>query len=153
MHLIRTTSESPDFQKLVILLDATLKILDGDEHAFYAQYNKTANLKNVVVYYENSKALGCGAFREYDSDFVEIKRMYVLPEQRGKGIAHQILNELELWAKELDYPGCILETGKKQVDAIGLYQKAGYQTIPNYGQYIGMENSICMQKAIINLKS
>jgi putative acetyltransferase len=148
MHLIRTTSENPDFESLVVLLDATLKILDGDEHAFYAQYNKTATLKNVVVYYENGKALGCGAFREYDSDSVEIKRMYVVPEQRGKGIAHQILNELELWAKELDYPSCILETGKKQVDAIGLYQKAGYQTIPNYGQYIGMENSICMQKAI-----
>jgi putative acetyltransferase len=150
MHLIRTTSDNPDFQKLVILLDATLKILDGDEHAFYAQHNKTVAIKNVVVCYDENQVVGCGAFKEYEKHQVEIKRMYVLPEHRGKGIAHQILNELEQWAKELKYSGCVLETGKKQVDAIGLYQKAGYQIIPNYGQYIGMENSVCMQKKITN---
>jgi GNAT superfamily N-acetyltransferase len=74
--------------------------------------------------------------------------MYVLPEQRGKGIAHQILNELEKWAKELGYADCILETGKKQIEAIGLYQKAGYLIIRNYGQYQGVEYSVCMQKSI-----
>ncbi len=148
MHLIRTTSDNPDFQKLVVLLDATLKILDGDEHAFYAQYNKTAAIKNVVVCYHEYQAVGCGAFKEHEKHQIEIKRMFVLPEKRGKGIALNILKELENWAKELEYSSCILETGKKQVDAIGLYQKAGYQTIPNYEQYKGMENSICMQKEI-----
>ncbi len=148
MQLIRTTSENPDFQKLVVLLDAVLKVLDGEEHDFYAQYNKSDTIKNVVVVYENNQPLGCGAFKFYENKTVEIKRMYVLPEQRGKGIAHQILQELENWAKELDFNCCVLETGKKQVEAIGLYQKAGYHIISNYGQYIGMENSICMQKEI-----
>jgi putative acetyltransferase len=148
MQLLRTTSENPDFQKLVVLLDATLKILDGDEHAFYAQYNKTAAIKNIVICYHKGQAVGCGAFKEHEKHQVEIKRMFVLPENRGKGIALHILNELENWAKELDYSSCILETGKKQVDAIRLYQKARYQIIPNYGQYKGMENSICMQKEI-----
>lgn len=148
MQLIRTTSENPDYQKLVVLLDAVLKILDGEEHSFYAQYNKSDTIKNVVVVYENNQPLGCGAFKFYENKTVEIKRMFVLPEQRGKGIAHQILQELENWAKELDFNCCVLETGKKQVEAIGLYQKAGYHIISNYGQYIGMENSICMQKEI-----
>ncbi|MBK8599214.1 MAG: GNAT family N-acetyltransferase [Flavobacterium sp.] len=133
---------------MVVLLDATLKILDGDDHDFYAQYNKSDAIKNVVVFYEKNDPLGCGAFKFYENKTVEIKRMYVLPEQRGKGIAHQILNELEKWAKELDYNNCILETGIKQVEAIGLYQKAGYTIISNYGQYQGVENSICMQKSI-----
>ena len=148
MPLLRTTSENPDYQKLVVLLDATLKILDGDDHDFYAQYNKSDAIKNVGVFYEKNDPLGCGAFKFYENKTVEIKRMYVLPEQRGKGIAHQILTELENWAKELEYNNCVLETGIKQVEAIGLYQKAGYAVIPNYGQYQGVENSICMQKSI-----
>ena len=148
MPLLRTTSENADYQNLVVLLDAVLKILDGAEHDFYAQYNKSDAIKNVVVFYENNLPLGCGAFKFYENKTIEVKRMFVLPEQRGKGIAHQILSELENWAKELDFNCCVLETGKKQVEAIGLYQKAGYQIIPNYGQYKGMENSICMQKKI-----
>jgi putative acetyltransferase len=148
MPLLRTTSKNPDYQKLVVFLDATLKILDGEDHEFYAQFNKSEAIKNVVVFYENNQPLGCGAFKFYEDKTFEIKRMYVLPEERGKGIAHQILNELEKWAKELDYNNCVLETGIKQVEAVGLYQKAGYAVIPNYGQYKGVENSVCMQKEI-----
>ena len=148
MQLIRATSENPDYQKLVVLLDATLKVLDGDDHEFYAQFNKSDAIKNVVVFYEDNQPLGCGAFKFFEKKTAEIKRMYVLPEHRGEGIAHQILNELENWAKEKDYTICILETGIKQLEAIGLYQKAGYVVIPNYGQYQGVENSVCMQKSI-----
>jgi len=148
MPLLRTTSENPDYQKLVVLLDATLKILDGDDHEFYDQFNKSDAIKNVVVFYNGNQPLGCGAFKFYENKTVEIKRMYVLPEYRGKGIAHQILTELEKWAKELAYNTCVLETGIKQVEAIGLYQKAGYAVIPNYGQYQGVENSVCMRKSI-----
>ena len=132
----------------MVLLDATLKILDGDDHEFYAQFNKSDAIKNVVVLYETELPAGCGAFKFYENKTVEIKRMYVLPEQRGKGMAGQILNELEKWAKELNYNCCVLETGIMQVEAIGLYQKAGYIVIPNYGQYQGVENSVCMQKSI-----
>jgi putative acetyltransferase len=144
----RTTSEDNDFQKLVALLDNDLAIRDGDEHAFYAQYNKIVNIKNVVVAYLNGEAVGCGAFKAYETDVVEIKRMYVAPTFRGKGIAQKILAELELWAKENDFHACVLETGKKQPEAIALYTKAGYSDIPNYGQYAGVENSVCMRKEI-----
>lgn len=148
MNIIRTTSENPDFQNLVTALDKVLAILDGEDHAFYAQFNKTDHLKNVVVCYDSNEAIGCGAFRPYDSETVEIKRMYTQPESRSKGIAHAVLNELEQWAKEEGYPHAILETGYKQIEAIGLYQKAGYHIIPNYGQYEGIDNSVCMKKSI-----
>jgi putative acetyltransferase len=144
----RTTSSDNDFQKLVVKLDKDLAIRDGDEHAFYAQFNKTINIKNVVVAYLNKEAVGCGAFKEYDTNTVEIKRMFVEPTFRGKGIAQQILAELELWAKENNYNVCILETGKKQPEAIALYTKAGYRIIANYGQYEGVENSVCMRKQV-----
>jgi putative acetyltransferase len=144
----RTTSSDNDFQKLVVKLDKDLAIRDGDEHAFYAQFNKTINIKNVVVAYLNKEAIGCGAFKEYDTNTVEIKRMYVEPTFRGKGIAQQVLAELELWAKENNYNVCILETGKKQPEAIALYTKAGYRIIANYGQYEGVENSVCMRKQV-----
>jgi len=72
--------------------------------------------------------------------------MYTLPEFRGKGIATKVLIELEKWTKELGYEKCILETGKKQPEAIALYKKNGYELIPNFGQYAGVDNSICFKK-------
>ena len=133
--LTRTTSENPDFQTLIIELDRLLKITDGDDHDFYSQYNETENIKNVLIFYDNQKPVGCGAFKAYDVNTAEIKRMYVLPEYRGKGIAPKILNELEVWSKELNYKKCILETGIKLQSAIALYLKSGYKITDNYGQY------------------
>lgn len=147
-HFIRTDSDNSDFKSLVVLLDADLRERDGDEHAFYAQFNKIATIRNAIVCYVDDKAIGCGAFKEYDLLKVEIKRMFVLPDYRGHGIALKILNELELWAAELNYREYVLETGKKQPEAIRLYQKAGYSIIQNYGQYQGVENSVCMMKTV-----
>ncbi|MEO5777660.1 MAG: GNAT family N-acetyltransferase [Flavobacterium sp.] len=146
--LVRTTSDNEDFGNLVIELDAYLRILDGEDHAFYAQFNKTSLLKNAIICYENGKVVGIGAYKEFEPNVAEIKRMYTLPESRGKGIAKAILTELETWAKEENYTTFILETGFMQVDAIGLYQKLGYQITENFGQYIGVANSVCMKKII-----
>ena len=148
INLTRTNSDNPDFQNLVKYLDAYLAEKDGDEHAFYAQYNKLDKLKNVVVVYQNDEPVACGAMKEYNPESMEIKRMYTSPESRGKGFAGKILAELENWAKELGYEKCILETGKRQTEAVQFYPKAGYKQIPNYGQYAGMENSLCFEKEI-----
>jgi len=145
----RTDSDNPDFQNLVAMLDADLSVRDGDEHAFYAQFNKITAIRNAIVCYADDKAIGCGAFKKYDDNKAEIKRMFVLPEYRGHGIGLNILKELELWAAEMNYAECVLETGKKQPEAISLYQKAGYFIIPNYGQYLNVENSVCMMKTIL----
>ena len=150
IKLIRTDSDNKDFIHLVKQLDAELAILDGDEHAFYAQLNKTDKIKHVIVAYENDKPISCGAIREYSPTIMEVKRMYTIPESRGKGIATKVLNELENWASELAYQKCILETGKRQPDAIWLYQKNGYKSIPNYGKYVEMENSVCFEKNLQN---
>jgi GNAT superfamily N-acetyltransferase len=146
INIIRTNAENKDFRNLVIHLDAELKISDGDNHSFYNQFNKLDTIKNVVVAYENNKPVGCGAFKNHPKATVEIKRMYVLPEGRRKGIASKVLNELELWAKELNFTKCILETGKQQPEAIELYKKNNYTITPNFGFYENVENSVCFEK-------
>lgn len=148
MKTLRTTSENPDFQKLVTQLDAYLAVMDGEEHAFYNQYNKIDMLKHCIVIYDNDEAVACGAIKELDSKSMEVKRMFTLPEKRGKGLASRILHKLETWAKELGYEKTILETGKRQTEAVALYNKCGYKVIPNYGQYIGVDNSVCFEKVL-----
>jgi GNAT superfamily N-acetyltransferase len=143
---VRTDSGNLHFIELVNHLDAELAKRDGDEHSFYAQYNKVDKINHVVVAYDNNKPVGCGAFKEYSTNSVEVKRMYTLPTNRGKGIATIVLMELEKWASELSYQKCILETGKRQPEAIDLYKKNGYKIITNYGQYAGVENSVCFEK-------
>ena len=148
MKTLRTNSENPDFQKLVKQLDTYLAVMDGDEHGFYDQYNQIDSLKNCIVIFDNDKAVACGAIKVFDEKTMEVKRMYTLPEQRGKGLAFAILKELESWTKELGYEKTILETGKRQTEAVALYGKCGYQVIPNYGQYAGVENSVCFEKKL-----
>jgi len=144
----RTNSENRDFQKLVRELDEDLKIRDGDDHVFYAQFNKIDKIQHSIVVHENGIPVGCGAIKVYSPDTMEVKRMYVIPEKRGQGIASFILKQLELWALELSYSKCLLETGKKQPEAIALYKKNGYKIIPNYGQYENVENSVCFEKIL-----
>lgn len=148
INTLKTISENKDFIELVRHLDADLKIRDGDEHSFYNQFNKIDKIKHVVVAYQNEGPVGCGAIKEYDEKTMEVKRMFVFPEIRGQGIATTILTELEDWSRELLYETCILETGKQQPEAIRLYQKNGYQVIENYGQYKGVENSVCFEKKL-----
>lgn len=148
-NIKRTDSADPDFQMLVIDLDKDLAIRDGEDHSFFAQFNKITMIKHVVIAYENDKAVGCGAIKEYAPDTMEVKRMFVLPEKRGKGIASLVLNELERWAKELGYKKCILETGLKQPEAISLYKKNRYSMIKNYGQYAEVESSVCFEKHLV----
>ncbi|MBS1598853.1 MAG: GNAT family N-acetyltransferase [Bacteroidetes bacterium] len=148
IYCTKTDSGNTDFQNLVRELDADLKIRDGADNAFYAQFNKIAVIKHAIVAYENKIPVGCGAIKEYSQEIAEIKRMYVPPDMRGKGIAATILASLESWAKELGYKKCILETGKRQPEAIALYKKSNYEIIPNYGQYQTVENSVCFEKKL-----
>jgi putative acetyltransferase len=147
--LLRTSSTNPDFIQLVKLLDKELAERDGDEHPFYDQFNKIDNIRYVVIAYEKEKAVACGAIKEYAPGIMEIKRMFTDPGVRGKGVATSVLNELIQWAKELNYHKCILETGIRQPDAIRLYQKNGFTSIPNYGQYEGVVNSVCFEIELV----
>ena len=152
LDIVRTDSTNSDFIQLVELLDADLALRDGDEHDFYHQFNTIDSLNHAIVAYLDGKAVGCGAMKPFNTKSMEIKRMYVPPNNRGKGIASRILEALELWASKLGYTHCVLETGKRQPKAIALYKKYGYEPIPNYGQYAGVENSVCFEKNLIDQK-
>jgi len=147
--LIRTNSNNSDFIDLVNKLDKELANRDGDDHSFYSQFNTISKIKYVVVAYENEIPVGCGAIKQYNANTMEVKRMYVDPITRGTGIGSRILSALESWAAELAFVKCILETGKRQPEAIRLYEKNGYRQIGNYGQYEGIENSVCFMKELI----
>jgi GNAT superfamily N-acetyltransferase len=148
INFIRTNSENKYFQELVRELDADLRIRDGEDHSFYSQFNKIDKIRHAIVAFDNEVPIGCGAIKELSNNSMEVKRMYVPPDKRGTGIATAILKELENWASELKYTKCLLETGKKQPEAIELYKKNGYWIIPNYGQYENVENSVCFEKIL-----
>ena len=146
MRTTRTGSENPEFIKLVELLDADLALRDGEDHAFYNTYNGLEDIRHAVLCHDGLKALGCGAMKQAGPGTMEIKRMYVLPEHRGKGIATTVLKEIEKWARDLKMSRLILETGKRQPEAIKLYEKNGYKRIENFEPYIGIDNSVCFEK-------
>jgi len=145
-RLVRTNSENRDFHHLVVLLDIDLRHRNGNENSFFAQFNKIDYIRHVVLAYDDDKVIGCGAIKLYSSDTMEVRRMFVMHEYRGRGIAGKILRELETWCRELNIRRCILETGRKQQGALRLYDKCGYQVIQNYGQYRDMESSVCFEK-------
>ena len=148
LNLIRTNSENIDFKNLVKDLDQYLAEIDGEEHSFYAQYNQLSQINHCVILYLDGCTVSFGAFKFYENQTVEIKRMYTKPEFRGYNFARMILIELENWALEEGFSKCILETGKRQKSAVKLYQKQGGNIIPNYGQYAEVENSICFEKVL-----
>lgn len=147
MKVIQTSTTDLDFLKLERLLDAELLQEYPSEMGQYAPFNKFRVPIKTILIKEHTSPVACGAFKEFE-DYIEIKRMFVHPDYRGLGHSRTLLNELEKWAKSLDYQYAVLETGHKLIKAIRLYQSAGYQRIPNYGPYVGLPTSICMKKAL-----
>ena len=147
-RLRRTTSEDPDFRDLVVRLDRHLAEMYPDEHSFFNQFNQIEAIRHVVVAYDGDLPVGCGAFKIFPDSTIEIKRMFVALDFRGQRIGKLVLNELENWAAELGFENAILETGVKQPEAIRLYERSGYESIPNYYQYVGVESSVCFGKKL-----
>jgi GNAT superfamily N-acetyltransferase len=143
---VRTDYGNPDFRALVEKLDAELSLRDGPDHDFYHQFNGIEGLYQVVVAYEGSIPVACGAIKPFGADRMEIKRMFVLPEYRGLGTAQKVIRALEVWAWESGATRCVLETGRRQPEAIAFYRKSGYVQIENYGPYRGIGNSLCFEK-------
>lgn len=92
--------------------------------------------------------VGCGAFRVVDGETVEIKRMYVVPAFRGRGVSRIMLEHLESEARRRGYLRSILETGTRQLEAISLYASSGYSETEPFAPYIGNENSVCFAKKL-----
>ncbi|MBS1525731.1 MAG: GNAT family N-acetyltransferase [Bacteroidetes bacterium] len=144
----RTEANDPDFPYLVAMLNRELHERYGELQLVYDTYNHISNLDTVVIAYVNDIPSGCGCFKKFDVNTVEVKRMFVKPGERKIGLATSILNELEVWAREDGFSGVVLETGSKQNEAIAFYKRQGYEIIPNYGPYAGMETSVCFGKKL-----
>lgn len=153
VEIYRTNATDSHFIDLVAQLDVEMAERDGEDHSFYQQYNSIERNGLVALLKNNDKIIGCGAIKEMDGEAMEVKRMFVLKEFRGQGFAGLVLKELEQWAFDLGYSYCKLETGKRQPEAIALYEKKGYSRIPNYGQYAGVHNSVCFEKSLKEYKT
>jgi GNAT superfamily N-acetyltransferase len=101
-----------------------------------------------LVVRDEGRAIGCGGVCRYDETRAELKRMYVVPEARGRGLGRELLVALEAEARRLGYAGIVLETGDRQPEALGLYESAGYERIPCYGVYATRALSMCFEKQL-----
>ena len=144
----RTSANNPDFIYLVSLLDHELWVELNEDQSTYDQYNKVPNIQTAIIIYAAEKPVAIGCFKEYNTNTVEIKRMYVDKAYRGKDISKMILQELERWAIENGFEYSILETSIHFNVAQSLYKNAGYYIIDNYDQYAGLKESVCMKKKL-----
>lgn len=150
MPCIHTDGRNPAFISLCAQLDAYLNELAGGEEkrAQYVPLNKLDFINDAFMAFDGGEPVGCAAFKRFDDDTAEVKRVFVKPEYRGRGIAREILELLEQAAKEQGYTRLVLETGAPLVAAHRLYVSIGYTVIPNYGPYADMTESICMEKRL-----
>jgi Uncharacterized protein conserved in bacteria len=145
-----TDGEDPDFTMLCGKLDTALDEIVGGkfQRSHYSQYNQRDSIHDVIVVYRSGEPIACGAFKMYDEEHAELKRIFTDPSNRNMGLGAELIRRLEAKAKIKGYRWCILETGKLLEAAHHVYQKAGYKIISNYGQYIDMPDSICMERKI-----
>jgi GNAT superfamily N-acetyltransferase len=145
----RTTPGHHHFKQLVADLDAELWLRYPAIQQNFAPYNKIDQSARVVIAYLDDQPVGCGCFRPMDDPgCIEMKRMYVMPAVRGRGIAKLILDELERWAIGEGFSNSKLETGFNQPEAVAVYRRCGYEVIPNYPPYTDMKESMCMAKIL-----
>jgi putative acetyltransferase len=99
-----------------------------------------------LVGYWDATPVACGAIRRIDAGVAEVKRMYIAPVARGRGLSKLMLAALEAYARELGFRRLVLETGSRQLEALALYRGAGFDCIACFGEYIGSQLSVCMAK-------
>lgn len=148
IRLKRTHHDDPDFKTLVEALDEELWERYPAIQQNFAPHNKVDASVRIIVAYLDDAPVGCGAFRAMEKTVMEIKRMYVDPNVRGRGIAKEILRALETWGRDEGFLESKLETGLNQPEAIAVYKRANYVQIPNYPPYDTITESMCMAKML-----
>mgnify|MGYP001445962481 CR=1 FL=1 len=151
MNFIYTDGRNQDFSKLCFLLDDYLNEIAGGEvnRKQYIQYNTLEDIHDVVLAYDNANPIGCASFKLYEDKVVEVKRVFIKKEHRGKGLSKILMSLLEKRAIEKGFDKLLLETGAALIEATHLYNSLGYVIIENYGQYKSLKESICMQKILL----
>ena len=147
--LQRTTGSDSRLAPLIRELDQDLRTRYGATQALYAPFNLVKDESPfVIVLDEDGTPIGCGSFRPYDDSSIEIKRMFVSPDARRRGVGQAVIGELEGWARERGFTVAILETGTAQHEAIALYERCGYARTEAFPPYVGMPVSVCMRKVL-----
>jgi putative acetyltransferase len=147
MHIALENPDQPDVIRLIDELDAyqiPLYPLESD-HGIDMDALRQPNVLFAVARSDTGEAVGCGAI-VIEPEYGELKRMYVVPAQRSRGIAQRLLARLEAAARERGCRAFALETGFRQPEAIRFYERAGYMRCGPFGDYIDDPNSIFMRK-------
>jgi GNAT superfamily N-acetyltransferase len=156
MTAVTITLEDPTSSTALALMAALTGELEGRyDQDVTVDVTRMPELHNIssegvqfVIAWLDGQPVGCGAVRPIDKLATEVKRMYVVPEARGRGIAWQILTYLETLAAAAGFTATRLETGIRQPEAVALYEKAGYVPIPCYGIYAQNPESCCFEKQL-----
>ncbi|MEN6636048.1 MAG: GNAT family N-acetyltransferase [Clostridiaceae bacterium] len=148
LTLARTNGSDPAFCAMIAELDGELNERYGAQMEFFGPHNHSADVQHALVLRWEGVPAGCGCFKSFSADTVEMKRIFVQRAFRGKRLARALMAELEAWAHEVGYTFAVLETGVLQPEAIRLYEAAGYTCIPNYPPYVGVKESVCYRKKL-----
>lgn len=145
----KTSGQSKELARLIATLDDDLRERYGDAKIHGIDL-ENADHDGIIFFMGTygKQAVCCGALRPYDSRRVEVKRMFVKKEYRGKEFSKKLYRHLEQTAREMGFKSIILETGKKQFEAHGLYKKMGFSPIEKFGEYVIDENSLCFAKEL-----
>jgi putative acetyltransferase len=153
LEIRRSTLASPDAARLIAALNAELTATfpePGATHFSLTGAQVESGDGAFVVAYLDEQAVGCGAVRRIDQATAELKRMYVAPSARGRGIGRALVQELERQAKALGVTKVVLETGTRLAPAIKLYEGMGYTPIPLFGEYLlSPQTSLCLGKSLL----
>ena len=148
MQLLRTSNQDEQFVAFTRQLDDELRQRYGELQDLYAPHNRLDCIDTALLGVVDGQAVACGCFKRLDAQHAEVKRMFVHPQWRRRGYSAQLLRALEGWARELGVQQLLLETGRRQPEAIALYHKLGFTPIAGYGPYVSLGNSLCMAKSL-----
>jgi putative acetyltransferase len=142
--------DGPESRQLLVDLDEYLNSLYRPEENFLhlPADDVTDGRGTFLVAREAGVAVGCGAIRRISPTTGEVKRMFVAPVARGRGVGGRILAALEEWAASAGMTRLVLEAGDRQREAIRLYERAGFVAIPCFGEYADAVLSQCFEKVI-----
>ena len=151
MDIVFSDEKDERFLKLVDELDAGYYERIGDELSKYDSYNEFKNPHVVILALDNDTAVACASYRVFDNDSVEFKRVFVKKEYRKRGIAYNLIVQLEKSVIERNFRYSYIVTGKNNHAAIGLYKKLNYELIDNFGQFGNDDRVVCMRKEFEHL--
>ena len=120
----------------------------SDKRAGFVPFNASADIPFVLLAYIDSQPVGCAGLKRYSDDDTEVKRVWVEPAYRRRGIANALMEQIEEKARNLGYRRVILQTRPIMPDAVALYTKRGYELIPNYPPYDQLEGAVCYAKTL-----